>query len=170
METRLVSWTEGYCPLYCCPAWCPCQGGQLPHDGKAGRKENQTFSVRQWNMTGYMTSTLDEIGKKNMQCVFIQKIHLKLTQRKTQPDLSQIWRQLNSFKHLQYQKLCRKDWAFLRPSIEGAWTISRDGFKWICSLYADPKHACPGAKRCYIKLKIKLMQISRQQKCCNCAN
>lgn len=96
METRLVTCTEGYSPLYCCPAWCPCQGGQLPHDGKAGRKENQTFSVRQWNMTGCMTSTLDEIEKKNMQCVFIQKIQLKLTQRKTQPDLSQIWRQLNS--------------------------------------------------------------------------
>lgn len=96
METRLVTCTEGYCPLCCCPVLCPCQGGQLPHDGKAGRKENQMFSVRQWNMTGYMTSTLVEIGKKNMQRVFIQKIHLKLTQRKTQTELCQIWRQLNS--------------------------------------------------------------------------
>lgn len=34
--------------------------------------------------------------KKNMQRVFIQKIHLKLTQRKTQTELCQIWRQLNS--------------------------------------------------------------------------
>lgn len=40
-------YTKGYCPLYSCPVWCPCQGGQLPHDGKAGGKENRMYSFRQ---------------------------------------------------------------------------------------------------------------------------
>lgn len=42
---------KGYCPLYSCPVWYPCQGGLLPHDGKAGGKNNQIYSVRQEKST-----------------------------------------------------------------------------------------------------------------------
>lgn len=37
---------KGYCPHYSCPVWCPCQGGLLPHGGKAKGEENQMYSVK----------------------------------------------------------------------------------------------------------------------------
>lgn len=39
----------------------PCPGGQLPHDGRAGGKEKQKYSVRQGNKLRSMTKTQDEI-------------------------------------------------------------------------------------------------------------
>lgn len=114
--------------------------------------EREPFSDRQWNMTGYMTSTIIEIGKKNMQRVFIQKIHLKLTQRKTQSELCQIWRQLNSMS----LRICRTinyatktDLFWDVPSREPGQFQGMDSNEFVhCTLMLNMPAA--GAKQCYI--------------------